>query len=87
MYEVEAVCDSDKCHRRLRIASWGEETPVIWHQTLETRKEKYDIIGENDMIHDIASVTWDTLLWHDIANIWKKLHLSITFSRSDIKDN
>lgn len=82
MYDVEAVCDSEKCHKRLKTTIWEEETLVIiWHQIFYTGLEKYDIISKYDMIHDIIRVTWDTLLWHDIAKIWQKLHLSITVTR------
>ena len=82
MYDVEAVCDSEKCHKRLKTTIWEEETLVIiWQQSFDTGLEKYDIIREYDMIHDIIRVTWDTLLWHDIAKIWQKLHLSITVTR------
>ena len=66
--------------KRLRITIW-ETLVLLWHKILDTGLEEHDIISNFDMIHDIIRVTWDTLLWHDIAKIWQKLYLSITITR------
>ena len=66
--------------KRLRITIW-EILVILWHKILVTGFEEHDIISDFDMIHDIIRVTWDTLLWHDIAKIWQKLYLSITITR------
>ena len=66
--------------KRLRITIW-ETLVILWHKILVTGLEEHDIISDFDMIHDIIRVTWDTLLWHDIAKIWQKLYLSITITR------